>query len=290
MMRSEQEITDLILRYANNDENIRLVVMNGSRADPQVKKDPFQDFDVACLVRDLEAYKQNHTIATSFGEIMILQALDDVYDPPLDDCHYYSYLMQFVDGRRIDLSFHSLELLGKVLSDTLTIVLLDKDGRERELPPPSDAGYYPVPPSEKSFTECCNEFWWVTPYVAKGLWREQLTYAKYHQEVILRKELMKMMVWYFGVQTNFQRSPGHAGKYLKKYLDPDIWAQLESTYCDSKPEHTWEALLAMGDLFRQTARVVAAHFRYNYPEGEDRRVSEFIRHIRNLPRDAETIY
>ena len=39
-MRSEKEMYDLILGYANADENIRAVILNGSRANPNRKPDP----------------------------------------------------------------------------------------------------------------------------------------------------------------------------------------------------------------------------------------------------------
>ncbi len=286
-MRNDQEIIDLILSYARSDDNIRLVVMNGSRVNPHVKKDPFQDFDIACLVRDIKPYLQNHQLADRFGDVMILQTPEDMGDAPQENFSHYAYLMQFMDGIRIDLSFHTVDRLEEVISDSLTVVLLDKDNRDLSLPAPSDVGYYPRRPSEKQFFDCCNEFWWVTPYVAKGLWRDQITYARYYLDTVLRNELMKMLVWYFGVQTDFQKSPGDAGKYLKTVLDPAVWCLLESTYCDARPESTWEALLAMGELFRQLGRGVAAHFHFTYPEPEDRNVTRYIQDIRNLPHNAK---
>ena len=80
------------------------------------------------------------------------------------------------------------------------------------------------------------------------------------------------------------------GKYFKKCLEPEIWTQLESTYADAQPEHIWDSLFAMGDLFRHTSQYVAKHFGFNYPERDDRNVTDFLRHIRNLPQDAKTIY
>ena len=52
-MRSEKEMYDLILGYANADENIRAVILNGSRANPNRKPDPFNDFDIVYLVSDI---------------------------------------------------------------------------------------------------------------------------------------------------------------------------------------------------------------------------------------------
>ncbi len=289
-MRSEKEMLDLILNVAENDDSIRAVLMNGSRVNPHAKKDPFQDFDIVYLVRDVEPYRRNKEFISQYGEMMILQTPEDMVDPPAENDGHYTYLMQFLDGNRIDLSFYSLENINACLADSLTVVLLDKDHLIPDLPPPSDRDYLPKPPTAKLFEDCCNEFWWVSPYVAKGLWRDELTYSKQILDVYVREQLMKMLVWYFGVQTDFQKSPGKMGKYFKKCLEPEIWTQLESTYADAQPEHIWDSLFAMGDLFRHTSQYVAKHFGFNYPERDDRNVTDFLRHIRNLPQDAKTIY
>jgi aminoglycoside 6-adenylyltransferase len=101
---------------------------------------------------------------------------------------------------------------------------------------------------------------------------------------------MKMLVWYVGVQTDFHKSPGKMGKYLKACLAPETWSQLESTYADSQPEHIWESLFVMGDLFRQTAQYVAEHLGFDYPEQDDKNVTNYLRQIRKLPQNAEIIY
>ena len=289
-MRSDKEMLELILKVAENDEDIRAVIMNGSRVNPNAKKDPFQDYDIVYFVPDVEPYKRNREFIKPFGELMILQTPEDMGDPPPEDDGHYAYLMQFLDGNRIDLSFYSLEKIRERITDSLTVVLLDKDGIIPELPPPDDRDYLPESPTARQFDDCCNEFWWVSPYAAKGLWRDELTYAKQILDVYVREQLMKMLTWYVGIQTGFQRSPGKMGKYLKQFLDPEMWKLLESTYADSQPDHTWDALLAMSELFRQTGRYVASHFGFEYPEQEDKNVSQYLRHIRTLPRNAKTIY
>jgi aminoglycoside 6-adenylyltransferase len=100
---------------------------------------------------------------------------------------------------------------------------------------------------------------------------------------------MTMLTWYFGMKTDFQRSPGKLGKYLKGQIGDDLWALLERTYADSRPDHTWEALFVMGDLFRKVSRSVASSFGFTYPEQDDRNVSNYLRRIQRLPRDAETM-
>ena len=88
-MRSEKEMLELILGVAEHDKDIRAVIMNGSRVNPQVKKDPFQDFDIVYLVREVEPYRRNKAFLSQFGEMMILQTPEDMVDPPPEnDGHY----------------------------------------------------------------------------------------------------------------------------------------------------------------------------------------------------------
>ena len=84
-------------------------------------------------------------------------------------------------------------------------------------------------------------------------------------ELYVREQLMKMLNWYVGMRTEFKQSPGKMGKYLEKYLEPDLWQMLLQTYSDAEYDHIWDALLTMGDLFRRIAIPVAEHFGFTYP-------------------------
>jgi aminoglycoside 6-adenylyltransferase len=289
-MRSEGEMLELILDTARNDERIRAVVMNGSRVNPNVPHDRFQDFDVAYFVTDVTPFKYNYEWNSRFGDIMIMQMPEDMQDPQPNQNGGFVYLMQFTDGNRIDLSLDPLNLIDEIVSDSLSVVLLDKDGRIKPLPPANESDYLPRPPTAKEFSDCCNEFWWLCPYVAKGLWRKEIPYAKYFLDHLIRDQLMKMVNWYVGMSTQFSRYPGKYGKYLQQYLDPILWEMLQQTYSDASYENTWEALFASGDLFRNLATQVAAHFRYDYPHDDDARVSTHLKHVRTLPGDAKEMY
>lgn len=285
-MRSAQEMFNLILEVAQADERIRAVILNGSRANPKAPHDIFQDFDIVYLVTEIDSFKQDLGWVGRFGERIIMQLPDDMEDPSPENLGSYTYLMQFADGHRIDLTLYPISRLDEMAEDSLSVLLLEKDGVINPFPPADDSSYWPIPPTAKAFADCCNEFWWVSPYVAKGLWRREITYAKMMLDGAVREQLMKMLVWYIGLKTNFGYNPGKFGKYFPQYLEPELWEMLLRTYANADFDRNWKALMVMGQLFRKTAVPVAAHFNFPYPHQDDLRVSAFLLQIRQFPPTA----
>lgn len=280
-MRSETEMMGLILSTALEDERIRAVILNGSRVNPKIKPDRFQDFDAVYIVTEVDSFLSDKTWIDRFGERMILQTPDLMGKPQDRVDGGFTWLMQFVDGNRIDLTLIPISHLAQMEEDSLSVLLLDKDGLVEPFPAPSDASYLPAPPTAKAFSDCCNEFWWVSPYVAKALARGQILYVRSLLEDPLRVQLMKALTWLFGIRTDYVRNPGKGGSHLREVLTDCQWQRLLATYPPAEPDLIWEALFAMGMLFREVAGEVAEAFGFDYPEKEDQAVSKYLRHIRD---------
>ncbi len=256
-------------------------MLNGSRANPNTIPDIFQDYDIVYLVTELESFKQNPNWIDCFGERMILQCPDDFNTQVATDS--YAYLMQFTDGHRIDLTLRKKQFE----PDSLSVLLLDKDNSVPPLSPPTD--YLPEAPTSQTFFLCCNEFWWVCPYVAKGLWRNEIIYAQHHLG-ILRSQTLQMLIWQIAIQTNFKLPLGKLGKHLANHLSPTQHAWLLESYSNAEPAQIWQALFALTKNFRTAALEVAKHFTLEYPIQDDTRVTKHLEHIQTLPRDARTMY
>lgn len=289
-MRTEQEIISLILNIAKCDLRIRAVVMTGSRANPNAPKDIFQDFDITYFVSDVESFKNDENWIRQFGEIMILQMPEAMVNPPPMGDGRFTYLMQFMDGNRIDLTLFPLFNLANYRIESSSVLLLDKESILGSLPPSSESDYLPTRPTAKKFDDCCNEFWWLCPYVAKGLWRQQITEAKYIFDNPMRAQLMKMLTWYAGVRTNFKQNIGAYGKYLQQNLEPEIWELLLLSYSGADINDTWISLFAACDVFRITAVYLATQFKFQYPHNDDKKVSAHLLHVKHLPKDISVIY
>lgn len=292
-MRSEQEMLELILSTARNDERIRAVYLNGSRANPNAPKDIFQDFDIVYVVTDTAPFLIDRHWIDRFGKIMLLEEpdqLDRVLGENLDFTQRYAWLMQFDDGNRIDLSILTKTALQKEFgSDSLTVVLLDKDALLPEIPVANDGDYLVQRPTQAIFDCRCIDFYWVTPYIAKGLWRNELLYAlDCFQNP--KFKLITMLNWLVGTETDFTVSTGKSGKYLKNYLPPQIWQKLLTTYPSGDPASIWQALFSMMDLFDETARQVADQMHFTYDAKQAQNSLGFVRHIHELSPDAKEIY
>lgn len=284
-MRNEAEMRSLLLSVAEQDDRVRAVILNGSRANPSVKRDRFQDFDIVYFVTEVTSFLREPDWIDVFGERIVMQTPEtSVLVPPEGDGHF-TYLMLFTDGNRIDLSLYPLDRIPDCCADSLTVPLLDKDGLLPALPPPSDRDYRIKRPNAALFRDCCNEFWWTAPYVAKSLWRDQLPYAQHHLGECTRAMLEQMLTWQIGFATDFAVGAGAYGKYLKQHLAPAEWAAYCSTFAGGTVENCWDALFAAASLFRRSARKVAASLEAPYNEDEDSKVTAYLQWVRALPPD-----
>ncbi|WP_199690026.1 MULTISPECIES: aminoglycoside 6-adenylyltransferase [Clostridia] len=283
-MRTEQEMMQLIMQTAKQDERIRAVVLNGSRANPNVEKDMFQDFDIVYVVKNMASFTSDHTWVDIFGERIMMQMPEEKVTPPLENKGHFVYLMQFIDGNRLDLTLIPKEKLAIFQPfDSLSVLMMDKDQLIGELPPPSEQDYYIQRPNEQEFADVCNEFWWICLNIGKGLWRKEITYTMFMYEQINRNVLMQMIDWHIGVKTNFKASSGKLGKYYPIYLDKQDWENYMKTYSGGNDfEQIWQALFTMCQLFNRLSRHVADTLDFVFSHEDVTNVMMYLRRIREL--------
>ena len=276
--RTEQEMLSLILGVAKKDERVRAVWMNGSRANPMAPRDHYQDYDIVYAVDDLQSFIDDPQWVDVFGERIIMQTRDLQFDstPPFTD--WYIYLMQMMDGNRIDLNLVPVERMREILSkDTMCVLLLDKDGKAPPLPPQSDEEFWVRKPSEREYQCTCNEFWWVSTYVVKGIWRQEMPYAYGMLSSVVIPELLKMVRWKIALDYDFKIDLGKMGRFIERYLYSEDWMLFASSYSGGSYASMYAALDSACTLFRKCAREVGEALGYSYPEEDDRRVSVYLK-------------
>lgn len=291
-MRSEKEMFDLILNTAKEDDRIRGVYMNGSRTNPHVKKDIFQDYDIVYAVRENRPFYEDRHWIDRFGKRLYMQCPDEVdkwngCDVDFDKC--YGWLIQFADGNRLDLHVVPVRE-ADVLSDKLCVILLDKDGIFPDIPAPSDEDYRIRRPSQGEFLACCNEFWWCLNNITKGLWREEIPYVQEMYHSASHPQLVRLLNWKIGYETDFRISTGKASKYMKDYLPEKTWNRFLKTYINGDIGEVWDSVSAACALFDETALELEARWRHAYNRDEASASFGFFKHVRTLPKDAKAVF
>ncbi len=109
-MRSEKQVYDTILGFAEADERIRVVTLEGSRTNVNIPPDDFQDYDITFFVTDMQSFTADDEWLNVFGERFILQKPEDMELFPAEE-KGFSYLMLFCDDVKMDLTLLPLELL-----------------------------------------------------------------------------------------------------------------------------------------------------------------------------------
>ena len=279
-MREENEMMNLFKNIVMNDDTIRLSILDGSRTNTNIPKDDFQDYDISFFVTNMESYKKDDLWLEVFGDLIFMQKPEDMELYPSELGNWFSYIMYFNDGIKIDLTLIPLNELDDYLSnsDGLMEILIDKDNRINKKIDPSDKKYWIKKPSEQEFDDCCNEFWNVSAYVAKGLLRKELFFALDHFNQILRPELLRMMSWEVGIREGFNFSIGKNYKFINNYLPKAELEKLINTYSQSGYIESWESFKLCCELFRAYSKEVASSLGYKYPM-YDEKMTNFTRNI-----------
>lgn len=259
-MRTETEMLDVILKTAETLQ-VAAVAMSGSRTDTKAPKDEFQDYDVVYVVDDLDNLTSDLSWLDQFGKRIIEQEVG------LGQRRLY--LMLFEDGNRIDLTLCPKEHMKEwVDSESKFIVLEDEKGLFAPYSPTSQR-YWTSPASETDFENSCNEFWWVSAYVGKGICRNQVIYATDHLYGICQQEFLKILAW----QVASDRGKVDIGKnykYLFNYLPAEKKKEFSNLLDFSSLDKITQSLFATMELFHQEAQRLAQKLGFAY----DKEVAE----------------
>jgi len=270
---------DLILNVANDDSRIRVVSMEGSRANPMAPKDQYQDYDITYYVTNIAPFYNNPSWAIKhFGKPLIMQMPEAMRRP--SGGGHFNYMMLYPDGNRLDLTV----MPGKPMyNNEPSVLLLDKDNSCGDFSAPDATIYHIKPPTTLDYYSCCNNFWWCLNNLAKGIVRDELSYTMAMLHMVVRPELHDMISWSIGVNHGFDRSVGKYGKYFKLYLSNEQYAKYAATYCGSDYNDMWTAVFAMCDLFHTMAIQVGTHFSLAYRQDEENGIKEYLKMMRDEP-------
>lgn len=259
-MRTETEMLDVILKTAKTLQ-VKAVAMSGSRACPKAPKDEFQDYDVVYIVDDFDNLTSDLSWLNQFGKRIIVQEVR------LGNRRLY--LMLFEDGNRIDLTLCPKEYIQEWVDSEAGFTVLEDEKGLFESYSPSPKRFWITPATETDFKNSCNEFWWVSAYVVKGICRHQVIYAMDHLYGICQQELLKVLSWQVASDRG-KIDIGKNYKYLFNYLPAEKEKQFSNLLDFSSLDEIPQSLFATMELFHREAQRLAQKLGFDY----DKEVAE----------------
>ena len=259
-MRTDTEMMNLILQISES-LRVEAVALSGSRADIHSLRDEFQDYDVVYIVENLNDLLSDLSWLDQFGMRLIEQ--HNVLG------HRRLYLMLFEDGNRIDLTLCSKEYIQEWVDSEAGFKVLKDDAGLFDMYQPNSKRYWTAPPTEEEFAASCNEFWWVSTYVVKGIRRNQLIYATDHLYGICQQELLKVLAW----QVTSDRGTVDIGKnykYLFHYLPAEKEKEFSALLDLSSFDKITQSLFSTMKGFDREAQILAQKMGFTY----DKEVAE----------------
>jgi len=259
-MRTETEILDILIKTAKNLK-VKAVAMSGSRACPKAPKDEFQDYDVVYVVDDLDNLTSDLSWLDQFGKRIIEQEVG------LGQRRLY--LMLFEDGNRIDLTLCPKEHIKEWVDSEAGFTVLEDPEHLFEPYSQKLERFWIHPATDTDFKNSCNEFWWVSAYVVKGICRNQLIYATDHLYGICQQELLKVLAWQVASDRG-KIDIGKNYKYLFNYLPAEKENEFSNLLDFSSLDKITQSLFATMQLFHKEAQSLAQKLGFAY----DKEVAE----------------
>lgn len=253
-MRTETEMLDLILQIAKTLQ-VKAVAMSGSRTNPKAPKDEFQDYDVVYVVDDLDNLTSDLSWLDLFGKRIIEQEVGFG--------HRRLFLMLFEDGNRIDLTLCPKDHIQEWVDSEAGFTVFEDPEHLFEPYSQNLERYWTPPATETNFVKSCNEFWWVSAYVVKGICRKQVIYATDHLYGICQQEFLKILAW----QVASDRGKVDIGKnykYLFNYLPAEQKKEFSDLLDFSSLDKITQSLFATMELFHQEAQFLAYKMGFDY--------------------------
>lgn len=253
-MKTKTEMFDVILQTAKALQ-VYAVAMSGSRTNPKATKDEFQDYDVVYIVEDLHSLVADLSWLDQFGTRIIEQ--HNVLG------NRRLYLMLFEDGNRIDLTLCPTEYIQEWVDSEADFTVLDDPQGLFDPYAPTPKRYWMAPASATDFDKSCNEFWWVSAYVVKGIHRNHFVYATDHLYGICQQELLKLLAWQVAADKGTV-DVGKNYKYLFQYLPAEKEKEFSALLDFSSVEKLTQSLFATMQLFHQEAQILAQKMGFDY--------------------------
>jgi aminoglycoside 6-adenylyltransferase len=276
-----EERLDSIIAWAEDNPDIRAALLTSSLVNPLAPVDDHSDLDIELVFTDGVKYASDDTWLHNFGiPIAVFDEADARVGEPIS-----VKMVLFEDRGKVDFILHDVRgFVAQVGLPEMPVhwdigykVLVDKDGLTKNLKSATYQASIIKKPSRDQFEKLLFDFWWDTTYVAKCLARDEIFYAKYMSETVIRTNyLVPVIEWWIASQHDWTITTNKHGRLFKKYLPESQWTKLERTFSAADMKGNMDALQGMMDLVHELGEDLAKELGYAYPVELEKRIREYV--------------
>jgi aminoglycoside 6-adenylyltransferase len=228
-----------VMAWARGDHNIRVVVLTGSVARGVGAFDELSDLDLELYVSDPSALLDSSVWYEQFGEVLVVEALENPGWHP-------TRLVYYADGK-IDFMIASAGVLAHGVSyDRGFQLLLDKDNVCSALQRRSPEAY-PIP-TRIEFLQCVHWFYAAAIMWAKYVARNDPWAAKL-RDWDSKKLLLTMLEWDQKAKKGWNFDTWCLGTHLREWVDPELLDGIDACWSGFSRQDSTQALLKSLSLF-----------------------------------------
>ncbi len=281
-MSTKQLISGLkqrIIDWATTHDDIRLVMLVGSRAHTEHPGSKYADLDLLLFSDRSDAYVVDRTWMENFGEVLVCrEGRTSGNDPELLAVYkgFQGVDFVFIPATAIQ-DLEAMAELPAIFSRGYS-VWLDKEGvtdkiaarmlRQTTRP-------HPQKPDEADFQDALNTFLFGMYYVARVLFQKDLWLAK-ARESELRYTVLKMIEWHACAKHEWSWDVWHMGKYMQDWADPNVIESLPELYSGYSIDESQQALLKTFELFEMLACETASLAGFGFPDNTFKEIKTFV--------------
>jgi aminoglycoside 6-adenylyltransferase len=296
-----ERILSKMVAWGTGRDDLRAIVVVGSRARSDHPADPWSDIDVIVMARRPQRYLNG---SQWFAEIETPWLA--IREPTVVGGQQIFHLT-FEGGTKVDLVVVSsvafslaaraidalrrhpslLTLLPAIARNRLTTLsdllnrgfrfVLDKDRLADRLKSGGLAVPPPSPPSQEEFLNLVKRFLNEQVSFALKMRRGELFVTKTLGESRLTDLLLRMIEWHTQVTSDRWSPVFEHGRFLEEWASPLVIERLRETFPRYDPAEIWRARLEALDLFRWLAQETGTRLGYAYPTELEETVMTWVR-------------
>jgi len=275
--------------WARSQDDVKVALVVGSQARPEMPADRWSDLDVVLVVDDPETYAHDARWVEQFGN-PVLTFLEEtvagqrerrvLYEAG-EDVDFPLFPVTVLD--QLEASADADQLLSRGYR-----LLVDRIGLAERLARLAAGAATPSTPSQGDLDQLVADFWYHALWAAKKLRRGEVYTAKGCLDSYMKSRLVTLLGWHARA-VDPSVDTWHDGRFLERWADPGALAALEKAYAHYDVRDVARALWETIDLWQGLEEETAA--RLGLEVGLDqadlrRRIAEIVPD----PRPASTLW